>query len=50
MSFNDASIRSNLIKVSEYDQLYKFKLNTLENKFGNSNLIKEIHSNISICK
>ena len=50
MGINYASLRSNLIKVSKYDQLYKFKMNKIENKFGNSNLIKEIHSNTSKCK
>ena len=50
MGIIDACIRTNLIKVGGYDQLYKFKMNTLENKFGNSNLIKENNKNKSICK
>ena len=50
MSFNDASIRSNLIKVGEYDQLYEFKIITFEINFVNSNLIKENNKNKSICK
>jgi hypothetical protein len=31
MGINDASIKSNLIKVGEYDQLNEFELNTLKN-------------------
>ena len=31
MGINCANIKSNLIEMGEYDQLYKFKMNTLEN-------------------
>jgi hypothetical protein len=50
MGINDASISSNLIKVSEYDQINEFEIKSLKNKFVNSNLIKENHKNIIKCK
>jgi hypothetical protein len=31
MGINDASIKSNLIKVGEYDQIYELELNSMEN-------------------
>jgi hypothetical protein len=43
MGINYAGIKSNLIKVSEYNQLYEFKINTFEIIFANSNLIEEIN-------
>ena len=39
MGIIDACIRTNLIKVGGYDQLYKLKMNTLKNNIVNSNLI-----------
>ena len=50
MSFNDASIRSNLIKVSDQNQINELETDTLKNNFVNSNLIKENHKNKSKCK
>jgi hypothetical protein len=50
MGINHASIKNILIKVGEYNKLYKFKINTFENNFVNSNLIKENNKNKSKCK
>jgi hypothetical protein len=50
MGINNAIIRSNLIKMSEYNKLYELKINTIEINFVNSNLIKENNKNISISK
>jgi hypothetical protein len=41
MGINYASIKSILIKVSEYEKLYKFKIKSLKNKIVNCNLLYE---------
>ena len=33
-----------------YDQLYEFKINTFENNFVNSNLIKKINIKVNVSK